>query len=574
MKEIVTIQVGEFANYIGSHFWNFQDELLGLAENPLGDPLYRSPFLDMDVLYRSGETPQGILTYCPRLISLGHEGSLGSLHSTGLLSYGITNPYSVEITTWNGNVARCTAEPHEKNLFLQSLIEQDNANLTTNDADQENSHKKHITDKDRVKCLENGVQYWTDFSKVQYHPRSLYELHGSWMDLEKYDDYGIGIDALSIGLHGEEMNERLRYFVEECDHIQGMQFIVDDSGSFSAIAVAFLEGIADEYPNTSVLLYSTRKPGSYAYGKSQKESVLRTLHDAISFSMLSSYCKLMVPVGLPSLSRSKLSSTLNVDDNKLFHCSAVYAASIHSASVPFRMEPQGPTVESINFSGGMDINGMIQLLAGQGRQNMINILDIAMPAPFLTDESNQSPILRSLCPLTPEIDENDDDLYSVETLMVNGVFSGVQRAFVPEVVSSVHSAYENEPKRPMFCHVSAACCPLPIPLPFPSIFNNRVGRQGELSATSLGGEEQRGSLEIDSIPMATRFRSSSAVKPLVERRLVNLRRFGLERGAAGAELLRRWGFGREEVEEMAEAMTKLVTKLDPVAYASSDSDSD
>lgn len=24
MKEIVTIQVGDYANYIGSHFWNFQ----------------------------------------------------------------------------------------------------------------------------------------------------------------------------------------------------------------------------------------------------------------------------------------------------------------------------------------------------------------------------------------------------------------------------------------------------------------------------------------------------------------------------------------------------------------------
>ena len=24
MREIVTIQVGEFANFVGSHFWNFQ----------------------------------------------------------------------------------------------------------------------------------------------------------------------------------------------------------------------------------------------------------------------------------------------------------------------------------------------------------------------------------------------------------------------------------------------------------------------------------------------------------------------------------------------------------------------
>lgn len=28
MREIVTIQVGDFANYIGSHFWNFQVNLV------------------------------------------------------------------------------------------------------------------------------------------------------------------------------------------------------------------------------------------------------------------------------------------------------------------------------------------------------------------------------------------------------------------------------------------------------------------------------------------------------------------------------------------------------------------
>jgi hypothetical protein len=28
MKEIVTIQIGDYANYVGSHFWNFQVSIL------------------------------------------------------------------------------------------------------------------------------------------------------------------------------------------------------------------------------------------------------------------------------------------------------------------------------------------------------------------------------------------------------------------------------------------------------------------------------------------------------------------------------------------------------------------
>ncbi|KAF5193727.1 plasma membrane, autoregulation-binding site, misato segment II, myosin-like, tubulin/FtsZ protein, partial [Thalictrum thalictroides] len=82
----------------------------------------------------------------------------------------------------------------------------------------------------------------------------------------------------------------------------GIQFVVDDSGGFSSVAADFLENIADEYTNTPVMLYSARGPGTYMNPLSQKGSISRALHDAVSFSRLSSLCKLIVPIGLPSLS--------------------------------------------------------------------------------------------------------------------------------------------------------------------------------------------------------------------------------------------------------------------------------
>lgn len=81
--------------------------------------------------------------------------------------------------------------------------------------------------------------------------------------------------------------------------------MVDDSGGFSAIAAEFLENIADEYANTPVLLYAVRSPGSYMNLKSQKQTIFRKLHDAVSFSRLASFSKLIVPLGLPFLSESK-----------------------------------------------------------------------------------------------------------------------------------------------------------------------------------------------------------------------------------------------------------------------------
>lgn len=52
-------------------------------------------------------------------------------------------------------------------------------------------------------------------------------------------------------------------------------------------------------------------------------------------------------------------------------------------SLPFRMDPVGPTADSCDVSGAVDVNGIVQMLAGQDRQNLVAVMDAAMPAPPL-----------------------------------------------------------------------------------------------------------------------------------------------------------------------------------------------
>lgn len=121
----------------------------------------------------------------------------------------------------DGKVTTQACEPLKKNLFLQSLyMEEKNMNMVKGPDGRESGSHNEIQDKDIVECLENGVQYWTDFSKVQFHPQSLYELSGLWMDAQEFGNYGIGRDIFHKHQRGEEVNERLRFFMEECDHIQ------------------------------------------------------------------------------------------------------------------------------------------------------------------------------------------------------------------------------------------------------------------------------------------------------------------------------------------------------------------
>lgn len=149
---------------------------------------------------------------------------------------------------------------------------------------------------------------------------------------------------------------------------------------------------------------------------------------------------------------------------------------------------------------------------------------------------------------------------------------GGDRAAVSEIKDQICAAYEDATARPMLCHLSAAQCPLPVPLPFPSIFGNLVGQHGELLATPISGATPRRSLDVHSIPMAARLRSSNAILPFLERRLTNLLRHGAAQGSSAAPLLSSWGFGKEELEDMGESLSKMVLALNPHSQSSSDSD--
>lgn len=47
------------------------------------------------------------------------------------------------------------------------------------------------------------------------------------------------------------------------------------------------------------------------------------------------------------------------------------------------MQYLGRAVDSHDVSGAVNINDMVQMLSGNGRKNMVAILDISMPAPSL-----------------------------------------------------------------------------------------------------------------------------------------------------------------------------------------------
>ncbi|KAL2911741.1 mtDNA inheritance, partitioning of the mitochondrial organelle [Polyrhizophydium stewartii] len=66
-REVVTLQLGHAASFVGTHFWNTQTAIMEWAG---GD----SSEVDHDVLFRAGENYKGESTFTPRLVICDLKG--------------------------------------------------------------------------------------------------------------------------------------------------------------------------------------------------------------------------------------------------------------------------------------------------------------------------------------------------------------------------------------------------------------------------------------------------------------------------------------------------------------------
>ncbi|THG06856.1 uncharacterized protein LOC114306640 isoform X1 [Camellia sinensis] len=104
--------------------------------------------------------------------------SIDTHHRSSLPTLNSPNQRTADLSTH-------VSEPCKKNMFLQSLYkeEQEKSYMTNGNNNGKHAFHSDIQDKDIVEALENEVKYWTDFSKVHYHPQSLYEYNGFCMIL-------------------------------------------------------------------------------------------------------------------------------------------------------------------------------------------------------------------------------------------------------------------------------------------------------------------------------------------------------------------------------------------------------
>uniref|UniRef100_A0A3Q3LF75 Protein misato homolog 1 n=1 Tax=Mastacembelus armatus TaxID=205130 RepID=A0A3Q3LF75_9TELE len=269
-REVVTLQLGHYSNFVGTHWWNLQDASLSYdPETPPGE-------IQSDVVFREGQTPGGHVTYTPRLIAMDLKGSLRTLRQEGRL-YDAGKDSSA--LTWEGSFVMHKESPPEKNSFLQDLDKLDvsiyGGHLSSSSfsgsvtVDTVNSRLAQVQKSYR---LEGSIKVWSDFLRIHLHPRTISVIHQYNHDGEAHrlEAFGQG-EALLQGSVLENLEDKLHFFVEECDYLQGFQVLCDLADGFAGLGSKVTEMLQDSYGGRGILTWGLA-PVSHPNSVSHKHS--------------------------------------------------------------------------------------------------------------------------------------------------------------------------------------------------------------------------------------------------------------------------------------------------------------
>ncbi|KAK0451190.1 mtDNA inheritance protein Dml1 [Desarmillaria tabescens] len=335
MREILYIQAGQLANYVGTHFWNTQETYLG---DETGDPIQISHATSFGEQY----SRQGELTYVPRLLAFDKKSNFGALANSHVIhDANPDNPVVEDLGAWDGGVLE----------YRQDLI-------TPRKIDDEDGAEASQGDEVSVGDMRHRepIRYWSDFSRVYYARKSVQMIpqsldweatEGDWKQGEQYFRQ---FDEDASLLEGS-----VRLFLEESDSVQGIQ-VLNDTASFGPFVHSLLTALHDDMLKIPCLAFPLL---SNTYGwdidVEDRRRTRRLINDALYLRGLSETASLTVPIQSPSVwTHYEASPQLKTEDD-LYHTSGIISAHIESSTLPLRLTKTADDISS--FCSQLNIRG-------------------------------------------------------------------------------------------------------------------------------------------------------------------------------------------------------------------------
>ncbi|KAK7011429.1 protein misato 1 [Biomphalaria glabrata] len=517
-QEIITLQIGHYSNFVGTHWWNLQESSFVYDPKLLeGSPKE----IDHDVLFREGKTIKGDVTYTPRLILFDLKNSLGTLKKDGTL-YDVESEESVN---WVGDVTLHKAQSLKKNKFLQNLDEElvkKNEDIDSDDIDsdqKEGTASYKIIDPVFGKThynLDNVVEVWSDYLRTSFHPRSVFilkdHLHNNTES--PFNVFGMGQQVCNNGEEWDEIENRLRFFSEECDYLQGFHILLDSHSAFGGLASSILSYLSEEFSSKSRLSFALT-PACSSDGTALERSC-RILNSALSLNFCSEHSDLYVPLSLASslwksVGSPRMLPHLQYQATLDYHSSSILAASLDTATLPYRKEKSGVKMSNITsaFNAlGRKVSALYSSLpfplrSGASIVDTLMELEKTQPWSSMTPHVNSSSPWLDMCvarglPTTminKESHKGDSAKHFTRCTSIDDVI----RIYCSEVFPSSQSA--------SFVLRDS----VKVGLPFPHIFDPHINHCGFITDTlrpALSG--------VETVPIMTSLQSNPDVFSYIE----------------------------------------------------------
>lgn len=226
----------------------------------------------------------------------------------------------------------------------------------------------------------SSVRYWSDFSRVYYHPKSLvqlydFELHSPTMP---FDRFSMGAELFgSLNRDHDIVDRDWRPFVEECDRMQGIQVFTATDDGWGGFASSYLEALRDEYPKSCIWVWGLQSP-LLDTPRAQRQQ--RLANTAQSLHQLCTQASMVTPLAIPE---DKLPSIVNLDRRSTWHVSALLATAAESATLQSRLtgtsDKQVPSLaelaERLNTGGNQTLS-RTQMAVGEPGEEELDLFQV------------------------------------------------------------------------------------------------------------------------------------------------------------------------------------------------------
>ncbi|KAG0200739.1 mtDNA inheritance, partitioning of the mitochondrial organelle [Mortierella sp. GBA30] len=512
MHEIVTLQFGHYANFVGTHFWNTQEAHFNYQQ-PGDEEETKPELVNHDCLYRVGMTSKGVETYTPRAMIYDLKGGFGSIKKYKLYdSEPEQDQYHQQYDlSWDPSKMETFQEQEYSRSAYQKHLEDEEMGVKCHGPNLDMTEYRSLATEEEEDNVEmNEIRTWSDYNRVYFHPKSMVTISGYQMDSEfmPFDVFSYGRTAfVETEKEKDSYDENLRLFTEECDQLQGFQVLADVLDGWGGFATSYLEQLREDFPKATVLTYglSDEKMGKQS---TMRERQIRAVNETLCMTNLSRLSSLYVPVRAPTQSQlvaDGWSKNIRMDPSKRYHTSAFISAGIDSTILPCRLR-----------RGSIFMADMIGSLNWRNITT-VGTLSVGLPFPYGSNKLPQLTGVRSpLLDLSTLKSDMDDQVFS-QSVVLRGLETdqfaryavGTQktpREVVDGLLDSLpigKSLGDSKIQTPF---------KYPIPTSFPRFFQGLTPEGYQTSERSAPNLREDGTSKVESVPTLSRLAVSTTTR--------------------------------------------------------------